>query len=122
MSRKRRSVDDDEGYRHASFFSTTDGGASKRAESLSRRRRHDPTTFAETDSPESLALAIPAKDHLVAVLQEPARLTSRQIDRLGAALRQFDQRAQAVFRRARDRAAREQVARLQIAAVARVVG
>src|SRR5262245_62331379 len=78
-------------------------------------------TFAETDSPESFALAIPAKYHLVAVLQEPARLARRQVDRLGASPGQFDQTAQAVFRRARDRAARDQVARPQVATVARVM-
>jgi hypothetical protein len=77
------------------------------------------STFPEADPRMALALAIPAQNHLVAVLEKLPRLSIRQRQRLRSALRQFQQTAQRILRRARHRPRRQQIARLQIAPVAR---
>jgi len=84
-------------------------------DSLSQCWRHDPAAFAENDSPESLAFAIPVKERFIAIEQKSPNLTCGQIDRLGAAPGQIDQTTQAVFSCAGDRAARDQVALSQVA-------
>src|SRR5688572_33388454 len=83
---------------------------------------HDPAALAETDARQSVALAVRGHDHLVAVFEELARLTVRELHGLGAAPRQLEQAAARFLRRAGDRAAGEEVARTEVAAVRGVMG
>src|SRR5262249_38077865 len=65
--------------------------------------------------------AVAAQDHFVAILEKLASLSGRELDGLGAAPCELEKAAARFFRRAGDRAAREEIAGLQIAAVRRVV-
>ena len=57
------------------------------------RPRNHPAALAEADPHRALALAVAAEDHLVAVLEERARLAAGQRERLGAAPRALEQAA-----------------------------
>src|SRR5262245_35937897 len=82
----------------------------------------DSGAFSEPDALESIALAPAAEDDFVAVLEEPALLAVRQLQRLGSPPRQLEQAPPLVFLRPGNRAAAEQVAGAQVAAIAGVMG
>src|SRR5229473_1271556 len=85
------------------------------------RRRDDGAAFAEADAGAVGAGAMGAKDHLVAVFEERARLAVRQLDRVLAARRDLEQAAAALVLRARAGAGAHEVADREIAAGAGVV-
>src|SRR5882762_3740173 len=69
---------------------------------FSPRCHHAPSRLAEADRRMALARAAGALDHLVAVLDESPRFAARQLERRLAALRELEQRAGRVRRRAGD--------------------
>src|SRR5512134_404364 len=85
------------------------------------RWQHGRAALAEADPREARAFAPAAEDHRVAVLEEGARLAVRERDRLLAAVRELQERAGFLGRRAGLRARADEVARPQVAAVHRVV-
>src|SRR5690349_18525777 len=87
-----------------------------------RVAEHPSGTFAESDAHRILALAPGAQRHLVAVLQEAASFAVRQLDGLLPALADLEQRAEAAAIIRGERSSADQVARLQVAAVAAVMG
>src|SRR6185312_15896967 len=86
------------------------------------RRQHEAAAFAESDARVAAPLAVGAHRHLVAVLEERARLTIRQCERLGPAPGAFEQTTARFGCRTGDRARAKEIAGSEIAAIARVVG
>src|SRR5438876_8578780 len=85
------------------------------------RRRDDGAAFAEADAGAAGAGAMGAEDHLVAVLEEGARLAVRQLDRVLAARRDLEQAAAAFVLRPRAGAGAHEVADRKVAAGAGVM-
>src|SRR5687768_8490412 len=84
-------------------------------------RKNSPCDFAESNAKSVLMFAPAGHRHAVAVLDAGSPLAVGQFDRLRAFPGQLEHAAEAVGRRAADRAAGQHVARAQITAVDRVV-
>src|ERR1039457_1677509 len=87
-------------------------GAAPRAAAASRAAQgaapltgDDPAALAEADARETVALAVTAQSHLVAVFQKLPNFAGRQADRFSAALGQFEQAAAFFRQRSRHSAA-----------------
>src|ERR1041384_8468883 len=89
--------------------------------SRASRRQDQPAALAKTEAGAARALAMGAERHLVAILQERARLAVRQGDRLLAARRDLQQASAALVLRAGAGAGGHEVADLEVAAVAGVM-
>src|SRR5450755_3538963 len=82
-------------------------------------RQDGAAAFTEADTPRAAAFAVATKDDAVTVFEERACFAVGQMDRLLAALAEFEERAGLRGIRPRQRAGAEEVASLQVAAVDR---